>query len=175
MTKRDKCAGGIIILPSFSNLTNLESYKVLIVKQKYNNYWGLPKGHIEEEETIYTTALREIKEEANLDISSLIREVEYDEILLPRGRNHANNLVIVKKIYFFAFVLLQEGHAHIQAGKRIRNREICEIKWISFSQLKTNSLHLKFNRTLCVDSIHFIEQLLHATKLLLSEKYRLLS
>ena len=30
-------------------------------------HWGFPKGHIEKDETEYETALREVKEETNID------------------------------------------------------------------------------------------------------------
>lgn len=156
MTKRDKCAGGIIILPNFTNLMNCESYQILIVKQKYNNYWGLPKGHIEENETIYDTAIREIHEEANVDISVLVKGIDYEEPIIS-CRKYSNNLVIIKKIYFFTFYLLRE----IPIYKKLKNREISEIKWITFSQLKNNSLNLKLNRTLCIDSVNMIEHICH--------------
>ena len=40
--------------------------KVLMVKQLLG-HWGFPKGHIEKDETEYETALREVKEETNID------------------------------------------------------------------------------------------------------------
>jgi 8-oxo-dGTP pyrophosphatase MutT (NUDIX family) len=159
MTKRDKCAGGIIILPSFTNVTNCELYKILIVKQKYNNYWGLPKGHIEENESIYDTALREIYEEANLDITLLTKGIDYEEPIISHSK-FSNNLVIIKKIYFFTFFLLRD----IPLFKKIKNREISEIKWITFSQLKNNSFNFKLNRTLCTESVTIIEQLCNSIK-----------
>lgn len=40
--------------------------KVLIVKST-NGHFGFPKGHVEENETEYETAIREVKEETNCD------------------------------------------------------------------------------------------------------------
>jgi len=40
--------------------------KVLLVKM-IDSHWSFPKGHIEENETEYDTALREVKEETNIE------------------------------------------------------------------------------------------------------------
>ncbi|MFQ6114137.1 MAG: NUDIX hydrolase, partial [bacterium] len=45
--------------------------RVLLVKRKFpprERYWGLPAGFIEYHESVEETALREVKEETNLDI-----------------------------------------------------------------------------------------------------------
>lgn len=44
-----------------------EKLKFLLVHQ-HNNHYSFPKGHVEENETELETALREIKEETNLDV-----------------------------------------------------------------------------------------------------------
>lgn len=41
--------------------------KVLLVHQNGGN-WSFPKGHVEENETEYETAIRETKEETNVDV-----------------------------------------------------------------------------------------------------------
>lgn len=61
MTKEKSC-GCIIIKNS----------KVLLVYEKNRNFWGFPKGHMENEENEIETARREVKEEVGL-------EVEIDE------------------------------------------------------------------------------------------------
>lgn len=53
----EKSVGAIVI----------DNNKVLLVKQK-SGFYGFPKGHVENKETEIETALREIKEETNLDI-----------------------------------------------------------------------------------------------------------
>ena len=55
MKKEKSC--GIVV---FKNNT------VLIIKHNRGHY-GLPKGHVEENETEYETAIREVKEETNVD------------------------------------------------------------------------------------------------------------
>lgn len=41
--------------------------KVLVIQQ-VKGHWGFPKGHVEKGETEVETAMREIKEETNLDV-----------------------------------------------------------------------------------------------------------
>lgn len=56
--KKEKSCGCIII----------KDEKVLIVYEKNRNFWGFPKGHMEEGENEIETALREVKEEVGLDV-----------------------------------------------------------------------------------------------------------
>ena len=51
--------------------------KVLIVYEKNRNFWGFPKGHIEEGETEIETALREVKEEVGLDVDIINENYVY--------------------------------------------------------------------------------------------------
>jgi 8-oxo-dGTP pyrophosphatase MutT (NUDIX family) len=43
-----------------------EEKKVLLVRMTHG-HWSFPKGHVEPNETEYETALREVKEETNID------------------------------------------------------------------------------------------------------------
>ena len=51
--------------------------KVLIVYEKNRNFWGFPKGHIEEGETEVQTALREVKEEVGIDVKVIDEKYRY--------------------------------------------------------------------------------------------------
>ena len=55
--KYEKSCGCIII----------DNRKVLLVKQTSGD-WGFPKGHVENNETEIETAIRETKEETNIDV-----------------------------------------------------------------------------------------------------------
>src|SRR5690606_21157843 len=48
---------------------------VLLIRDPYLN-WGLPKGHLEEDEDAATAALREVREETGLESLSLGPEVD---------------------------------------------------------------------------------------------------
>ena len=45
----------------------IENGKVLLIQQR-NGHWGFPKGHIEDDETERNAAIRETKEETNIDV-----------------------------------------------------------------------------------------------------------
>lgn len=55
---KEKCCGCLII----------KNDKILLVYEKDPKFWGFPKGHVEEGETEVETALREVKEETDLDV-----------------------------------------------------------------------------------------------------------
>ena len=55
--KYEKSCGAVIF----------EGDKVLVIQQ-VKGHWGFPKGHVENQETEVETAIREIKEETNLDV-----------------------------------------------------------------------------------------------------------
>ena len=56
---------------------NKNDVKLLLVKNHNGRHWSFPKGHIEDNETEEDTAIREIKEETNLDVKIMdnFREV----------------------------------------------------------------------------------------------------
>ena len=56
--KKEKSCGAFIIRDG----------KVLLQKEN-KGHWGMPKGHVEDGETEVETAIREVKEETNLDIT----------------------------------------------------------------------------------------------------------
>ena len=43
-------------------------YAVLLIKNKYTDFWSYPKGHVEAGENEYQTAIRETKEETGIDV-----------------------------------------------------------------------------------------------------------
>lgn len=72
---------------------NKNDVKLLLVKNHNGRHWSFPKGHIEENETEEETAIREIKEETNLDVKIMdnFREVSR---YCPFGK-------IIKEVVFF--------------------------------------------------------------------------
>ena len=43
-------------------------YAVLLIKNKQTDFWSFPKGHVEEGENEYQTAIRETREETGIDV-----------------------------------------------------------------------------------------------------------
>ena len=72
---KEKSCGTIII----------DDDKVLIIKQK-QGFYGFPKGHMEKNETEVKTAIRETKEETNIDV------------LVDETKRYSLNYVIDNKI-----------------------------------------------------------------------------
>ena len=106
---KEKACGTIII----------DGKKVLIIKQK-QGFYGFPKGHMEENETEIETAIRETKEETNLDV------------LIDKTKRYSLNYVIDNKIdkevvYYLAKPL----------NKNIikQELEIKEILWIDIDKV----------------------------------------
>ncbi|MBN0970883.1 bis(5'-nucleosyl)-tetraphosphatase [Mycoplasma phocoeninasale] len=60
MKKEKSC--GAIIFKSINGRLN-----VLLIQQ-IGGHWGFPKGHVEDHETEHQTAIREVKEETNIEI-----------------------------------------------------------------------------------------------------------
>ena len=56
--KKEKSCGCIII----------DNKKVLLIYENKQNFWGFPKGHMEENETEIETAKREVLEEVGLQV-----------------------------------------------------------------------------------------------------------
>lgn len=82
--KEEKSCGCIII----------DKDKVLLVKHN-KGHWDFPKGHIEEGETEIETAIREVKEETNIDVN-VQKEKRYVVEYYPEENIHK------EVVYFLA-------------------------------------------------------------------------
>lgn len=102
--KKEKSCGCIIV----------KDGNVLVV-QEAEGHWGLPKGHVEKDETEVETAKREVKEETNLDVK--IDSTKRYEI------RYTINDKIDKTVCFFPAEIIG-GELHKQ------DSEINEIKWV---------------------------------------------
>lgn len=107
--RKEKSCGCIII----------KNRKVLLVYEKNRNFWGFPKGHMEEGENEIQTALREVKEEVGL-------EVEIDE-----KRRYTLNYIIRDKIdkTTVLYIARPKSEEVIMQESEIEN-----IKWCDFDE-----------------------------------------
>ena len=92
--------------------------KVLLIKQ-HNGDWGFPKGHMEEGESKKDTALRETKEETNIDVVIKNENTYVQEYITDRGKS--------KQVTYFVAEPKTEDHKPQEA-------EISEIKWLNFNE-----------------------------------------
>ena len=99
---------GCIVIDDIDN-------KVLIVKQRAG-HWGFPKGRMEKNETERETALREVKEETNLDVEIIGEKTFKDQYKTKRG---------IKEVVFFIA-------KKIGGEIKPQIKEIQEIKWVHY-------------------------------------------
>lgn len=107
--REEKSCGCIII----------KNRKVLLVYEKNRNFWGFPKGHMEEGENEIQTALREVKEEVGL-------EVEIDE-----EKRYTLNYIIKDEIdkTTVLYIARPKSEEVIMQESEIEN-----IKWCDFDE-----------------------------------------
>ncbi|NGX44400.1 MAG: putative mutator protein MutT4 [Candidatus Anoxychlamydiales bacterium] len=95
-----------------------------LIKNKSGNHWGFPKGHANLSETKKRAALRELKEETNLDFLKFLSE----KPLIEQYSILRNSKKTAKKVYYYLIEV--EGEAKIQSD------EILDGKWIEISKAK---------------------------------------
>lgn len=107
--KREKSCGAIIY--------KYENSKLYILLLKHNQgHWSFSKGHVENEETEKETALREIKEETNLDVC-IDNNFRYLTTYSPKENT-------IKDVVYFVATPLNDDI-------KIQEKEISEISWYS--------------------------------------------
>ena len=106
--EREKSCGCIVI----------KDNNVLLIKQT-KGHWGFPKGHVEENETEIETAIREVKEETNLDVEIDANKRYTMEYVTDKGKLKQVVLFIAKCI-----------------GGEIKAQgcEVNDIKWLDFNE-----------------------------------------
>ena len=104
--KKEKSCGCIII----------EKDKVLLIQQ-IEGHWGFPKGHVEVNETEIETAIREVKEETNLDVEINENKRYTMEYTTDKGTLKQVVLFIAKKT---------------RGNEKYQESEIKSMKWMTF-------------------------------------------
>lgn len=110
----ERSSGGVVFRRLADGLT------FLLIRDPYEN-WGLPKGHIEGEETPAEAALREVAEETGLGLLVVSAELPtIDWFFRDRGR-------LVHKFCHFFLLESPDGEAVPQ-----RDEGITDCVWCSF-------------------------------------------
>jgi 8-oxo-dGTP diphosphatase len=116
LSKHTTSAGGVIVKNDHG------SYLVLLLRDVRYPEWYLPKGHVEDGETLEEAALREVAEEAGLHylkIHSLLGSYE-------RFVEKANEM---KTIYYFLMSLTDDEKPTTPDNEHV------ELKWFSLDAL----------------------------------------
>ena len=110
--KYEKSCGAIVY-------TNINGKRLYLIEQMLGGHWGVPKGHIEENEKEEETALRETKEEVGLDviIDTGFRAVE---TYSPKEG------VIKDVVYFVAYSKSMDTAMQVE--------EVRDIKWVEMNE-----------------------------------------
>jgi len=107
--KREKSCGCIVIN---------DNNEVLLIHHNAG-HWDFPKGHVEEKETEIQTAIREVKEETNID-------VEVNEKFRYTTKYSPKEDVMKEVVYFLA--------KNISDNKEAQLEEVSEVKWVNFEE-----------------------------------------
>lgn len=113
--KYEKSCGAIVV----------EDGKVLLVKHNAG-HWDFPKGHVEEGETEIETAIREVKEETNIDIK-IEKENRYISEYSPKEN------VMKTVIYFLGEKIGGEDKPQIE--------EVSDVEWIDVNKAVDKITH----------------------------------
>jgi 8-oxo-dGTP diphosphatase len=89
-------------------------------KENYNGYWIIPGGGVEFGETIQNAALREIKQETNLDVD-IIKLIGHKEVINVPGNYHS-------VVFYY---LAKPKHLNIEA-----NDDVSKANFFSIDEIK---------------------------------------
>lgn len=113
--KYEKSCGAIVV----------DDGKVLLVKHNAG-HWDFPKGHVEEGETEIETAIREVKEETNIDIK-IEKENKYISEYSPKEN------VMKTVIYFIGEKVGGEDKPQIE--------EVSDVEWLDVNKAVERITH----------------------------------
>lgn len=112
--KKEKSCGAVVY--------KKEENEILFLLLKHNaGHWSFPKGHVEDNETEEQTALREIKEETNLDVT--INKG------FKRVSTYSPKEGVMKDVIFFIAELKENAEE-----EKAQECEIQELEWFSYEK-----------------------------------------
>jgi ADP-ribose pyrophosphatase YjhB (NUDIX family) len=110
----------------------IKKRKILLLQQpsesRHANLWGPPGGHKEKDETPIETALREIKEETNLDI-------EITGLVEAGIKTHEDGKITVIALY--------SGKPKDIKNLKVDPSEVANYKWVSLEEIKKDIYPLR--------------------------------
>ena len=93
--------------------------QVFLVKQRKAGDYNFPKGHVEKNETEIQTAIREVKEETNIDIT-IYKEYRYEIHYNPKEN-------VDKTVVFFLA-------NNVNNNTKKQDEEIANIGWFKYDE-----------------------------------------
>ncbi|TPD99462.1 NUDIX domain-containing protein [Metamycoplasma equirhinis] len=114
---------------------------VLMVKQNLG-HWGFPKGHVELNETEKETAIREVKEETNIDIE-IIGNFEYVTSYSPYEGT-------IKDVKYFLAIPLSNY-------LKKQDTEISNLQWVAIKDALENKITYHNDFLLLSNALNYYE------------------
>jgi 8-oxo-dGTP diphosphatase len=96
-------------------------------KENYNGYWVIPGGGVKFGETLQDAAIREVKEETNLDVE-IIKKIGYNEIINVPGNYHSIVFFYLAKPLNMNLVADVEAKDDVSKAKFFSLEEIKQLK-----------------------------------------------
>ena len=99
-----------------------DGWEVFLIQHTRSRYWGFPKGHGEEGESPEEAAIRELKEETNLDVVRYLQQTPLEEQYSFRvdGRQ------VFKKVFYYV--------AEVAGEVILQKDEVQNGMWVSFTE-----------------------------------------
>ena len=121
----------------------VHSGKILMGRRRDNNKWTNPGGHLEKGEDPLTGAIREVKEEAGLDINpNQMTKLDEETITKPNGEKI--------KVYAYQANLIRKPPTTMVTDP---DEEVQRWHWVKPSEMKNKELHVPFNDNILLKNI----------------------
>jgi 8-oxo-dGTP pyrophosphatase MutT (NUDIX family) len=107
----------------------LEGWEVFLIQHTRSRYWGFPKGHGEEGESPEQAAIRELKEETNLDLVRYLQDSPLEEQYSFRVEGRQ----VFKKVFYYV--------AEVEGEVILQKDEVQNGMWVSFHEALDKVTH----------------------------------
>jgi 8-oxo-dGTP pyrophosphatase MutT (NUDIX family) len=127
--RREVSAGGLIWRRQGDG-----SISVVLVRPAGRRTWVLPKGHLEEGETVAQAATREAREESGLTVGAIEPLGEISYVYSSRDHNGTAVTRIFKRVHFF--LMEHEG-----GDPSSHDSETDEVAWLGLDEALARATH----------------------------------
>ena len=117
-------AGGVVVRRAESD------WEVLVIRDPYGN-WGLPKGHVEGQETLEEAARREVEEETGVIPGAMGPLVERIDWFFRKDG------VLIHKYCSF-YLMRSDG---VEEPRPQEDEGITEVRWLTFSEAESRIVY----------------------------------
>jgi bis(5'-nucleosidyl)-tetraphosphatase len=105
------------------------AWHVFLIQHRHGRYWGFPKGHAEKNETPEQAAVRELKEETNLDVVQILE----GEPMLEKYQFTLEGRRISKQVLYFI--------AEVSGTVVLQQKEIQNGVWVPLFSAQEKITH----------------------------------